>query len=90
MSTTNITMRLDENLKHQAEELFSDLGMNMTTAMTVFLKQSVREQRIPFTVSRDVPNMETIRAIEDTKKGIGLSRAFHSVSELMEELNADD
>jgi DNA-damage-inducible protein J len=85
-----MTMRVDENLKKSADELFSDLGMNMTTAVTIFLKQSLREQRIPFSISRDIPNDETRKAIEDTEKGIGLSRAFSSVSELMEDLNADD
>jgi DNA-damage-inducible protein J len=90
MATTNMTMRVDENLKSQADELFSDLGMNMTTAVTIFLKQALREQGIPFSISRDVPNEVTRKAIEDTEKGIGLSRGFSSVSELMEDLNADD
>jgi DNA-damage-inducible protein J len=90
MATINMTMRVDENLKSQADELFSDLGMNMTTAVTIFLKQALREQGIPFSISRDVPNEVTRKAIEDTEKGIGLSRRFSSVSELMEDLNADD
>lgn len=87
MATTNITMRMDENLKSQAEELFNNLGMNMTTAFTIFLKQAVREQRIPFSISMDIPNAETIRAIEDLRKRNNLSRSFSSVNELMEDLN---
>ena len=89
MSTTNITIRMDAELKKQAEDLFSDLGMNLTTAFTVFAKQAVREQKLPFAVSRAY-NAETMQAIEDTRNGIGLSREFSSVSELMEDLNADD
>ncbi len=89
MSTTNITIRMDAELKKQAEELFSDLGMNLTTAFTVFAKQAVREQKLPFEVSR-VYNAQTIKAIEDARNGIGVSRGFSSVSELMEDLNADD
>lgn len=89
MSKTNITIRMDAELKKQAEDLFSDLGMNLTTAFTVFAKQAVREQKLPFAVSRAY-NAETIQAIEDTRNGIGLSRGFSSVSELMEDLNADD
>ena len=46
MATTNVTIRMDEGLKKQAEELFSDLGLNMTTAFVAFAKQAVREQRI--------------------------------------------
>ena len=55
MATTNITIRMDEELKKQAEELFSDLGLNMTTALTAFVKQSVREQKIPFMLSKKTP-----------------------------------
>lgn len=53
MSTVNVTIRMDDELKKQAEILFSDLGLNMTTAFTVFVKQAVREQRIPFALSKD-------------------------------------
>ncbi len=89
MANTNITIRIDAELKRQAEELFSDLGMNLTTAFTIFARQAVREQKLPFAVSRAY-NAETIKAIENAHGGIGLSREFSSVSELMEELNAED
>lgn len=68
MPTTNVTIRMDEQLKKQADELFSDLGLSMTTALIAFTKQAVREQRIPFTISRNVPNLETIMAILEVEK----------------------
>lgn len=86
----NLTMRIDDELKKQAEELFNELGMNMTTAFTIFAKQAVREQRIPFSISMDIPNADTIRAIEEVRSGVNVSRVFSSVDELMEDLNADD
>ena len=89
MANTNVTIRMDTELKRQAEELFADLGMNLTTAFTVFAKQAVREQQVPFMVSRSY-NAETIQAIEDARNGIGLSREFTSVAALMEDLDADD
>ncbi len=89
MPTQNITIRLDTELKKEAEKLFSDLGMNMTTAFNIFLKQAVREQQLPFIVS-NIPNKLTIKAIKDARNGIALSRPFNSVEELMEDLNADD
>ncbi|SDX90308.1 type II toxin-antitoxin system RelB/DinJ family antitoxin [Eubacterium barkeri] len=52
--TTNINLRIEKSLKAQAEALFSEFGMNMTTAMTVFLRQAVREQAIPFRIAADV------------------------------------
>lgn len=88
MSTTNVSIRLDTQLKREAEELFNDLGINMTTAMTMFLKQSVRVQGIPFSVKREKLNEETLAAIEDVNNNRNLSRVFDSVKELMEDLNA--
>lgn len=40
----NVSIRMDDNLKKQAEDLFNDLGMNLTTAFTIFVKQAIREQ----------------------------------------------
>ena len=50
-NTTSVNLRIDKELKAQAETLFSSLGMNMTTAINVFLKQAVRNQEIPFRIS---------------------------------------
>ncbi len=52
MATTNVNIRMDEKLKKQAEELFADLGMNMTTAINVFVRQSVSYGGIPFEIVR--------------------------------------
>ena len=90
MATTNITMRIDEELKAQLQELVSNLGMDMTTFFTLSAKQAVREQRIPFPISMEVPNADTIRAIEDVRHRRNLSRSYSSVEELMEDLNAED
>lgn len=88
--TTNINIRMDSELKRQFEAFCADMGMSMTTAFNIFAKKTVREYRIPFEIGGDVPNEETRKAMEDVRKGIGLSRAFSSVEELMEELDADD
>jgi DNA-damage-inducible protein J len=65
--STNVSIRMDTKLKKQAEELFSDLGMNMTVAMNMFIKQAVRTQGIPFEISR-VPNTETIAAMQEAER----------------------
>jgi DNA-damage-inducible protein J len=65
--TTNVSIRMDVDLKKQAEELFADLGLNMTAAMTMFLRQAVRNQGIPFAISR-VPNAETIAAMLEAER----------------------
>lgn len=68
MATANVTMRMDEELKSQLQELVSNLGMDMTTFFTITAKQAVREQRIPFNISMDIPNSETKAAIEEIRK----------------------
>lgn len=53
MATTSVTVRMDEHLKKQAELLFEDMGLNMTTAFTVFAKAVVRQGKIPFEIAAD-------------------------------------
>ena len=62
-NTTNLCVRIDTELKAQAETLFNELGMNLTTAITVFFRQAVRESRIPFEIKWDRPNKETAAAM---------------------------
>lgn len=88
MATTNINFRVDEKLKKDADRLFSDLGLNMSTAITMFLKSAVNCNGIPFEVKRKEPNAETVAAIEDVLKRKNLVGPFNSVDELMEDLNA--
>ena len=56
MATTNLNIRIDENLKKQAEVLFSDLGLNMSSAITVFLKSAVDYNGIPFEIKKTERN----------------------------------
>ncbi len=86
----NVTLRVDENLKKEAETLFSELGLNLTSAFNIFLRQSVRERQIPFRVTKNVPNAATLAAIEASEKGEELYGPYDSVSDLMEALNAED
>ncbi|MCI1883138.1 MAG: type II toxin-antitoxin system RelB/DinJ family antitoxin [Sporolactobacillus sp.] len=62
-NTTNISIRMDADLKTQADALFAELGMNISTAFNIFVRQSIREGRIPFSISLNRPNAETIAAM---------------------------
>ena len=89
MSTVNVTLRIDEALKKQADDLFSDLGLTFNSATTVFLRQAVREQKIPFTIKREVPNVTTLAAIkevEEMKKNPSKYKSYTNVDEMMEDL----
>ena len=88
MAQTSINIRMDEQLKRQFDDLCSQLGLNMSTAVNIFAKTMVRQNGIPFEVSLNTPNAETITAIDDVNNGRNLSKTFHSVKDLMEDLNA--
>ena len=90
MATTNLNVRIDAELKKQSEQIFNELGLNMSTALTVFLRQTVRSNGIPFELRLNIPNDETLAAIEDVNLNRNMSRPFCSVKELMEDLDADD
>ena len=90
MTPVSTNIKIDPELKEQAQDLFESLGMNLTTAVNIFLRQSVREQVIPFRIGEPAPNAETWQAIRDARNGVGLSRGFTSVKELMEDLDADN
>ena len=68
MATINLNIRTDKVVKEQAEEIFSALGLNMTTAINMFLRTAIREHGIPFDLKLDVPNDTTIAAIEEGRR----------------------
>lgn len=86
--TTNLNIRVDEELKREAEAIFNELGLNMSTAMNIFLRYSVRYGGIPFDLRIEKPNEETRAAIDDVNNNRNMSKTFDSVSVLMEDLNA--
>lgn len=89
MATTNVTIRMDAELKKQAEALLKEMGMNMTTAFTVFTKQLVRDGCFPFTPDVRVPNEETRAALEEMNailEGKIPSKSYTSVRELFEDI----
>lgn len=68
MSAMNVTIRMDSDVKAKADALFAELGMSMSTAFNVFVRQSLREGRIPFEVSLNHPNKETISAMLEAER----------------------
>ena len=88
MKSVNVTFRVDEDIKEQADDLFSDLGMSLSTAFNIFLRQAIREQQIPFAVSRNIPNSVTLAAMDSAEKDEDVYGPYDSVADLMEALNA--
>ena len=88
MATTNLNIRTDKEIKEAAEKIYSSLGLNMTTAINMFLRASIRESGIPFGLKLDIPSDETIKAIEEGRmiaKDKNVT-AYDSMDELREAL----
>ena len=82
-----VTARVDENVKKEAETLFKKMGLNMSTAMNLFLKKCILEQGIPFELK--VPNRETRKAMQETEdilSGKIEKKGYNSAEELFEDL----
>ena len=92
MATANINVRVDSELKAQAESLFSDLGMNMSTAIIMFLKSAVSHDGLPFEVRRATPNAETRAALSEyaeMKENPAAYKRYDSFDDALNEVLAD-
>jgi DNA-damage-inducible protein J len=89
MSMTNLNVRTDKELKEQAEDIFKELGLNMTTAINMFLRCTVREQGIPFSLKLDTPNAVTAAAIEEGRRIAedDSAKGYSSIEELKKALD---
>ena len=70
MNSTNVTIRVDKDVKKQAEVLFNDLGLNLSSAVNMFLRQAIAEQGIPFKPAKkqemkDASRSELMKAAEE-------------------------
>lgn len=68
MSTTTISIRMDEQVKKEADQLFNEMGMNITTAFNIFVRQAIRERAIPFAIQLGQPNRETLAAMLEAER----------------------
>ena len=90
MAQTNVNIRMDEATKIAFDKFCDQIGLSVSSAFNIFAKTVVREQRIPFELTTEIPNDETKKAIENVRNGVGLSKGFTSVKGLMEDLYADN
>lgn len=88
METASLNIRVDKEVKSTAEAIANALGMNLSTAVNIFLRQMVACEGMPFDV-RLVPNAQTRLALDEAKTGRGLIGPFHDTASMMEALNRD-
>ena len=75
-------------MKAKAQELFADFGMDLSTAINIFLKQAIYERSIPFAIRRELPNETTLKAMDEAENDENMHGPFDSVAEMMKALNA--
>ena len=87
MSKTSMSIRLDSEVKEQAQQVFSNRGMDMITAINIFLRQAIQYQGLPFDVRLD-ESRKLLEVLTDLDQNRNMSQSFESVSDLMEDLRA--
>ncbi|MFI3299791.1 MAG: type II toxin-antitoxin system RelB/DinJ family antitoxin [Candidatus Gastranaerophilales bacterium] len=89
MSQSNISIRIDDTVKQKFDALCEELGLSMSTAINIFVKTVIRENRIPFDISLNTPNCELKKAIYDVENKIGLSKQFDSAEAAIKSMLED-
>lgn len=91
--TDSLNIRIEPELKTEVEKILNELGMNVADAVTIFLKQVVLTQSIPFEIKKPKYNEETLEAINEAiqmLKNPNQYKAYESVNQLMEDLNGEN
>lgn len=85
-----VSIRMDDETKKEAEALFDELGVSMSMAFNMFVRQSLRERGLPFKPSTKTPNAATLAAMEEVEEMLksGSGKSYDSMEDLLTELNA--
>ena len=89
MAKVSTSISIDADVKAKAQALFADFGLDLSTAINIFLRQSIRENCIPFTIQREVPNADTIAAMKEAEEMAEHPekyKTYHSMDDLKNDL----
>ena len=84
----NVNIRMDDNTKRQFDAFCSEVGLSVSAAFNLFAKRVVKEQRIPFDITTEIPNAKTLAAMDAAETGRDVYGPYDTVDDLMEALNA--
>ena len=93
MATVNTSIKIDEETKKEAQKLFKDLGLSLSTAINIFLKQAIREKGIPFYINSLPENSELDQAFEEAKqikKNPSNYKSYSSPEEMFKDVFGED
>ncbi len=91
--TSAINIQVDSETKKQATSILNDLGLNMSTAINIFLRQVIKKDGIPFEITNSKPSKEMIKALKETDdiiSGKVLAKGYRNMDELFKDLDSDD
>ena len=89
MSKVSTNISIDSETKAKAQEMLADLGMDLSTAVNIFLKQMLYEGGIPFAITRNVPNRATLDAMKEAQEMSRYSekyKKYDNVDAMMEDI----
>lgn len=89
-ATTSMSIRMERVVKEQAQQLFKSLGMDMTTAINIFLRQALMRKGLPFEVTAEGADSVMMQKLLEADSDSDIHGPFHTVQALMADLNADD
>ena len=89
-ATTTMSIRMDRTVKEQSQQLFKSLGMDMTTAINIFLRQALIHKGLPFEVTVGNADSVLMKKLAEAEEDTNIHGPFQTVEALMEDLNADD
>ena len=93
MATINTSIKIYEETKKEAQKLFKDLGLSLSTAINIFLKQAIREKGIPFYINSLPENSELVQAFEEAKqikKNPSDYKSYSSPEEMFKDVLGED
>ncbi len=88
MATSSMNIRMDSEVKAQAQKIFAEFGLDMTTAVNMFLRQAIRERGIPFDLHLE-PSNSLAQSLEDTKNRTNLNGPYKTGAEAVEAMLKD-
>ena len=88
---TTINVRVDESVKKQANALFEELGLDMSTALNLFLRQAISYGGIPFEIRKANPvTMAALEELEQIKRGELKAKSYNDIDELFADLESEN
>ncbi len=84
------TVRINDKIKNDVTPILEELGLSLSEAINVFLKQVIMTESIPFAIRKPKLNADTIKAIEEAEKGVNLSKGYTNLDEMWNDLEKED